>query len=104
MSARFEEQMIELMRDVFEAQMNPQPILDVVIPDQTPETDNSPKYAVTVASQSKGTKTYTADNLSTARERNLQLLSVALNDLMSCDDDDKRSQIREFIHAIVNVI
>lgn len=103
MSDRFEDMMTHLMRDVYEAQVNPQPILDLVF-DETPEVEEkTDDFHVDVQSKSNPSKThrYTTSHVSSDKSRNVQLLNVALNELVKTSDDAKKAAIREFMSVVI---
>lgn len=104
MNVRIQEMMTELMRDVFEAQVNPQPILELKFDDAAPAADEVDEYTIEVKSTTvEGkVKTYSASKLSAARDRNVQLLNIALAEFAAAQDDTKRAAIRKMIDAILN--
>lgn len=110
MSDRIEQMRIELMNDLYHVMGDPERVEAILNPsvddDATDATDVAPLYFVAVASQSTPGKVrrYDVNHLSSSSQRNAFLLQTALQALVTTSDDDMRTSIKEFVHAIIETL
>ena len=109
MSDRIEQMRIELMNDLYHVMGDPERVEAILNPAPSVDddaTDVAPLYFVAVASQSTPGKVrrYDVNHLSSSSQRNAFLLQTALQALVTTSDDDMRTSIKEYVHAIIETL
>ena len=109
MSDRIEQMRIELMNDLYHVMGDPERVDAILNPSDdtvTEEAVAAPVYFIAVASKSTPGKVtrYDVTHVSSSPQRNVFLLHNAMQALFMASDDDTRSAIKDFIHALIDAM